>query len=57
MTQKIEIQLIKTKVRQLINYVFYLEERHEISLDDWFSMINDLDNFIDLLDRKENNGR
>lgn len=57
MTQKIEIQLIKTKVRQLINYVFYLEERHEISLDDWFSMINDLDNFLDLLDRKENNGR
>ena len=48
MTTREEVTQQKTKIRQLINYVFELERRGEVSLDDWFSMINDLDNFLEL---------
>ena len=57
MTTQQEKTLLKTKVRQLINYVFELERRGEISMDDWFSMVNDLDNFLELLNEREHNGR
>ena len=57
MTTQEEKTLLKTKIRQLINYVFELERRGEISMDDWFSMVNDLDNFLELLNEREHNGR
>jgi len=57
MTTREEVTQQKTKIRQLINYVFELERRGEVSLDDWFSMINDLDNFLELLNERERNGR
>lgn len=57
MTKQEEKTLLKTKIRQLINYVFELERRGELSLDDWFSMVNDLDNFLELLNEREHNGR
>jgi hypothetical protein len=57
MTKQEEKTLLKTKVRQLINYVFELERRGEIAMDDWFSMVNDLDNFLELLNEREHNGR
>jgi hypothetical protein len=57
MTKQEEKTLLKTKIRQLINYVFELERRGEISMDDWFSMVNDLDNFLELLNEREHNGR
>lgn len=53
MTTHEETTLLKNRIRQLINYVFELERRNEISMDDWFSMINDLDDFLELLNRKE----
>ena len=57
MTTHEEVTQHKTKIRQLINYVFELERRGEISMDDWFSMVNDLDNFLELLNERERNGR
>jgi len=57
MTKQEEKTLLKTKIRQLINYVFELERRGELSMDDWFSMVNDLDNFLELLNEREHNGR
>ena len=57
MTKQEEKTLLKTKVRQLINYVFELERRGEISMNDWFSMVNDLDDFLELLNEREHNGR
>ena len=57
MTKQEEKTLLKTKIRQLINYVFELERRGEISMDDWFSMVNDLDNFLELINERERNGR
>lgn len=57
MTIHEEVIQHKTKIRQLINYVFELERRGELSLDDWFSMINDLDNFLELLNERDKNGR
>jgi hypothetical protein len=57
MTKQEEKTLLKTKIRQLINYVFELERRGEISMDDWFSMVNDLDDFLELLNEREHNGR
>jgi len=57
MTTHQENNLLKTKIRQLINYVFELERRGELSMDDWFSMVNDLDNFLELLNERERNGR
>jgi len=57
MTTQQEKTLLRTKIRQLINYVFELERRGEISMDDWFSMVNDLDNFLELLNEREHNGR
>ena len=57
MTKQEEKTLLKTKIRQLINYVFEFERRGEISMDDWFSMVNDLDNFLELLNEREHNGR
>lgn len=57
MTTQQEKTLLKTKVRQLINYIFELERRGELSMDDWFSMVNDLDNFLELLNERERNGR
>jgi len=57
MTTHQEKTLLKTKVRQLINYIFELERRGELSMDDWFSMVNDLDNFLELLNERERNGR
>lgn len=57
MTTQQEKTLLKNKIRQLINYVFELERRGEISMDDWFSMVNDLDNFLELLNERERNGR
>ena len=57
MTTQQEKTLLKTKIRQLINYVFELERRGEISMDNWFSMVNDLDDFLELLNEREHNGR
>jgi len=57
MTTQQERTLLRTKIRQLINYVFELERRGDISMDDWFSMVNDLDNFLELLNEREHNGR
>ena len=57
MTTLQEKTLLKNKIRQLINYVFELERRGEISMDDWFSMVNDLDNFLELINEGERNGR
>lgn len=57
MTTLQEKTLLKNKIRQLINYVFELERRGEISMDDWFSMVNDLDNFLELINERERNGR
>ena len=57
MTKQEEKTQLKTKIRQLINYVFELERRGEISMDDWFSMVNDLDDFLELLNEREHNGR
>jgi hypothetical protein len=57
MTTHQENNLLKTKIRQLINYVFELERRGELTMDDWFSMVNDLDNFLELLNERERNGR
>lgn len=57
MTTQQEKTLLRTKIRQLINYVFELERRGELSMDDWFSMVNDLDNFLELLNERERNGR
>jgi hypothetical protein len=57
MTIHEEVIQHRTKIRQLINYVFELERRGELSLDDWFSMINDLDNFLELLNEREKHGR
>ena len=57
MTTLQEKTLLKNKIRQLINYVFELERRGEISMDDWFSMVNDLDDFLELLNERERNGR
>ena len=57
MTIQQEKTLLKNKIRQLINYVFELERRGEISMDDWFSMVNDLDNFLELINEGERNGR
>lgn len=57
MTTHQENNLLKTKIRQLINYVFELERRGELTMDDWFSMVNDLDNFLELLNEREHNGR
>lgn len=57
MTTQQEKTLLKNKIRQLINYVFELERRGEISMDDWFSMVNDLDNFLELINERERNGR
>ena len=57
MTTQQEKTLLKTKIRQLINYVFELERRGDISMDDWFAMVNDLDNFLELLNEREHNGR
>lgn len=57
MTTQQEKTLLKNKIRQLINYVFELERRGEISMDDWFSMVNDLDNFLELINEGERNGR
>lgn len=57
MTIQQEKTLLKNKIRQLINYVFELERRGEISMDDWFSMVNDLDNFLELINERERNGR
>jgi len=57
MTTQQEKTLLKTKIRQLINYVFELERRGEVSMEDWFSMVNDLDDFLELLNEREHNGR
>ena len=57
MTTQQEKTLLKNKIRPLINYVFELERRGEISMDDWFSMVNDLDNFLELINERERNGR
>ena len=57
MTTHQENNLLKTKIRQLINYIFELERRGELTMDDWFSMVNDLDNFLELLNEREHNGR
>jgi len=57
MTTQQERTLLRTKIRQLINYVFELERRGDISMDDWFSMVNDLDDFLELLNEREHNGR
>ena len=57
MTTQQEKTLLRTKIRQLINYVFELERRGEISMNDWFSMVNDLDDFLELLNEREHNGR
>jgi len=57
MTTQQEKTLLRTKIRQLINYVFELERRGDISMDDWFSMVNDLDDFLELLNEREHNGR
>ena len=56
----IEIQhktQVKSHIRQIINLIFELERTGQLDMQDWFSMIDDLDNFLELLKGKDNHGR
>ena len=48
---------VKSHIRQIINLIFELERTGQLDMQDWFSMIDDLDNFLELLNRKDNHGR
>ena len=56
----IEIQhktQVKSHIRQIINLIFELERTGQLNMQDWFTMIDDLDNFLELLNERERNGR
>ena len=56
----IEIQhktQVKSHIRQIINLIFELERTGQLDMQDWFSMIDDLDNFVEVLKGKDNHGR
>ena len=56
----IEIQhktQVKSHIRQIINLIFELERTGKLNMQDWYSMIDDLDNFLELLNGKDNHGR
>lgn len=56
----IEIQhktQVKSHIRQIINLIFELERTGQLDMQDWFSMIDDLDNFLEFLKGKDNHGR
>ena len=48
---------VKSHIRQIINLIFELERSGQLNMHDWFSMIDDLDNLLDFLNRKDNHGR
>lgn len=48
---------VKSHIRQIINLIFELERSGQLNMQDWFSMIDDLDNLLDFLNRKDNHGR
>ena len=48
---------VKSHIRQIINLIFELERTGQLDMQDWFSMIDDLDNFLELLKGKDNHGR
>ena len=47
----------KSHIRHIINLIFELERAGKLNMQDWYSMIDDLDNFLELLNRKDNHGR
>lgn len=47
----------KSHIRQIINLIFELERTGKLNMQDWYSMIDDLDNFLELLNEKDNHGR
>ena len=56
----IEIQhktQVKSHIRQIINLIFELERTGQLNMQDWFTMIDNLDNFLELLNERERNGR
>jgi hypothetical protein len=58
MTPEIENKThIKSHIRQIINLIFELERTGQLDMQDWFTMINDLDDFLELLNGKDNHGR
>mgnify|MGYP000014666193 FL=1 len=58
MTTQIENKThVKSHIRQIINLIFELERTGQLDMQDWFSMIDDLDNFLELLNGKDNHGR
>lgn len=48
---------IKSHIRQIINLIFELDRRDELSMDDFYSLVHDLDNFLEYLNEREQNGR
>jgi hypothetical protein len=48
---------VKSHIRQIINLIFELERTGQLDMHDWYSMIDDLDNFLELLNRKGTDGR
>lgn len=48
---------VKSHIRQIINLIFELERTGKLDMQDWYSMIDDLDNFLELLNEKDNHGR
>ena len=48
---------VKSHIRQIINLIFELERTGQLNMQDWFTMIDDLDNFLELLNERERNGR
>ena len=48
---------VKSHIRQIINLIFELERTGQLNMQDWFMMIDDLDNFLELLNERERNGR
>lgn len=48
---------VKSHIRQIINLIFELERTGQLNMQDWFTMIDNLDNFLELLNERERNGR
>lgn len=47
----------KSHVRHVINLILMLEKTGKLDMQDWYSLIDDLDDFLELLNGKENHGR
>jgi len=47
----------KSHIRHIINLIFELERTGKLNMQDWYSMIDDLDNYLELLNEKDNHGR